>query len=87
MSSDQDVFIAALILNPAHKTQPFAKSSWFSDALVVVLMCRLWVRLFKEVLPGELVREIPDYLADQGFYAQMQVFRNLQVRSALDEVR
>ncbi|KAI0688276.1 hypothetical protein BC835DRAFT_1284976 [Cytidiella melzeri] len=42
MASNQDVFIAAVVLNLAHKAQPFVKSSWFSAGLLTVLMCRLW---------------------------------------------
>jgi hypothetical protein len=38
MTADQDVFIAAIILNPIHKATPFAKSPQFTAAGILSLM-------------------------------------------------
>ncbi|KAI0755920.1 hypothetical protein BC629DRAFT_1296537, partial [Irpex lacteus] len=88
-ASDQDVYIAAIILNPAHKTRPFAKSSWSSAALITILMCRLWRRFFgdSDCFDADLSQEVLDYLGDSGSYRDMPGFwirhvQNRQVRKS-----
>lgn len=78
LNSDQDVFIAAIILNPEHKTRPFAKSSWFSAAQVIVLICRLWLRFFLEPPPPGLITEVPAYLSGRGPYESMELLGSLE---------
>lgn len=66
--ADQDVFIAAVILNPLHKIAPFVKLVLFSVAGVYVLLSRLWVRFYKEQPPQGLQAEMKDYFNDKGPY-------------------
>ncbi|KAI0083543.1 hypothetical protein BDY19DRAFT_900168, partial [Irpex rosettiformis] len=81
-ASDQDVFIAAVILNPTHKTRPFAKSSWFGAGLVTVLISRLWQRIFGSPEPSGLQKETEEYLADEGVYFSMRMYWNKHMESA-----
>ncbi|KAI0782452.1 hypothetical protein BC629DRAFT_1289429, partial [Irpex lacteus] len=67
-ASDQDLFIAAVILNPTHKTRPFRKWRFFSIGLITVLMSRLYRRLFSGPAPRDLVEEVHHYLEGRGFY-------------------
>ena len=59
--ADQDVFVAAVILNPLHKIAPFAKSVSFSAAGIYTLLSRLWTRFYKEQPPSSLFAEMRDY--------------------------
>lgn len=59
---DQDVIIAAIILNPYIKTAAFnPKSAWATPAGIKVLMARLWTRFYKEDPPNELFADIKEY--------------------------
>ncbi|KAI0087464.1 hypothetical protein BDY19DRAFT_859013, partial [Irpex rosettiformis] len=80
-ASDQDVFIAAVILNPVHKTRPFRKCHWFSLGLISVLMARLYSRFFGNPVPQELLPEVAEYLQDKGFYYHLKAYQNLYVQS------
>ena len=64
---DQDVFIAAVVLNPFHFTKPFKASHTTSRASITLLLIRLYERLYKvDTVPPELHREINDYLTQSG---------------------
>lgn len=82
-ASDQDVFIATVIVNPSHKTRPFAKSAWFGAGLVSVLIARVWRRLFGSPVPPELQRETEDYLGNESAqYASMAEYWEEQQEAA-----
>ncbi|KAI0084021.1 ribonuclease H-like domain-containing protein, partial [Irpex rosettiformis] len=85
-ASDQDVFIAAVILNPTHKIRPFRKSSWFSVPLITILMCRLYSRFFEDVAPRELLEEVADYLHDKGIYSGMKLYQDMYMQPRKDGV-
>ncbi|KAI6112711.1 hypothetical protein F5141DRAFT_977867, partial [Pisolithus sp. B1] len=65
---DQDVYIAAVVLNPVHKTAPFAKISQLNLAGIFALICKLWTRFFGSSPPHELFMELQDYLGNKGTY-------------------
>ncbi|KAI0082950.1 ribonuclease H-like domain-containing protein [Irpex rosettiformis] len=85
-ASDQDVFIAAVILNPTHKTRPFRKCRWFSLGLISVLMVRLYCRFFGNPTPPELLQEVAEYLQDKGLYRYMKTYQDLYAQTQ-DTVR
>ena len=67
--SDQDVFIAALILNPMYKTSPFSRASLLNHANFFSLLCRLWRRLYKtNDIPPAFFSEVQDYLDGKRSY-------------------
>jgi hypothetical protein len=66
--ADQDVFVAAVILNPLHKIAPFAKSVMFSAAGVYTLLSRLWTRFYKDQPPPGLLAEMRSYFDNKGQY-------------------
>lgn len=66
--ADQDVFIAAVILNPLHKIQPFAKTITFSSAGVFTLLSQLWMRFYGGQPPAGLLAEMKDCFDNKGQY-------------------
>ena len=65
--ADQDVFIAAVILNPFVWILPFRASvSFLNLAGILSLLKRLYARFFKEPAPIELHRNLQDYLGSTG---------------------
>ena len=67
--SDQDVFIAALILNPMYKTSPFSQASLLNHANVFSLLCHLWRRFYKtNDIPPAFFSEVRDYLDEKHSY-------------------
>lgn len=66
--ADQDIFIAAVLLNPLHKAAPFAKMITFSTAGIYTLLCRLWTRFYKSAPPAGLLGEMKDYFDNKGSY-------------------
>ena len=85
-ASDQDLFVAAVILNPMHKTRPFRKCQWLSIGLISVLMARLYCRFFGGPSPRELLQEVRAYLQTTGYYAQMDSYLNLYTQPHADMV-
>ncbi|EGO00225.1 hypothetical protein SERLA73DRAFT_72961 [Serpula lacrymans var. lacrymans S7.3] len=70
--SDQDIFIAAVILNPLYKASPFSSSVEFMTAAGVWELCsRLWMRFYKEEAPIQLYRELVSYLSNQDRYEKL----------------
>ena len=85
--ADQDVFVAAVILNPFHKTAPFAKTSTiFSNAGVLAILSRLWTRFYKEEPPYDLFAETEDYLECKGSYEILTTWLPWLQRKAQQEV-
>ncbi|KAF4622376.1 hypothetical protein D9613_009287 [Agrocybe pediades] len=80
--SDQDVFIAAVILNPFLQTAPFNPDPLMvSVGAVYSLFERLWMRFFEtDTVPDTLYTDTRDYLNGEGFFLNMaksiKVFRN-----------
>ncbi|KAI5980379.1 hypothetical protein EDC04DRAFT_2553755, partial [Pisolithus marmoratus] len=71
---DQDVYIAAVVLNPVYKTAPFAKISQLNLAGVFALICKLWTRFFGSSPPDELFTELQDYLGNKGAYVNFSAW-------------
>ena len=69
--ADQDVFIACVILNPFHKTEPLTTHPSLTNAGVYALLVRLWKRFYKATPPYELHTNLCDYFAETGPYVGM----------------
>jgi hypothetical protein len=72
-NTDQDVFIAAVILNPFFKHRPFNPIPHFQPATIYNSFLRLWVRFF----PGEpaprvaLYENVVDYMTESGAFSTL----------------
>lgn len=71
MKSDQDVFIAAVILNPVFTCEPFGSHDALTAGNILVLMHRLWKRFYREDAPPALGVELLQYLQRHGKYASI----------------
>ena len=85
-NADQDVFIAAVLLNPMHKTAPFVKSPNFTVAAIYSLFSRLWTRFYSESMPTEIVLELRHYLEGSGQYEDLTVWISALQHKAMQEV-
>jgi hypothetical protein len=74
MKSDQDMFIAAVILNPYLKTTPFKRSQIITNASIFGLLSRLWKRFYTtEDVPLELYKQLDEYLNNRGEFSELPV--------------
>jgi hypothetical protein len=73
-NADQDVFIAAVLLNPIHKAAPFVKSTKFTAVAIYSLFSRLWTRFYNESIPDKFFHELKDYFEESGQYEDLKVW-------------
>ena len=71
---DQDIFIAALVMNPQHKTAPLAKIATFNNAAILTLLNRLWLRFYQAPAPASLFPEFMEYMGNTGVYENFPVW-------------
>jgi len=72
MAADQDIFIAAVIVNPFFRVGLFGHNPRFVIAGVIDLLERLYTRFFQEEPPFVLGRELHDYLTGEGRYVALR---------------
>ncbi len=72
-ASDQNVFVASVILNPFLKTNPFKRDArLISLGAIHTLLSDLWTRFYPgDPCPDELYEEIRHYLSSLDFYSTM----------------
>lgn len=87
-NTEQDVFIAAVILNPFFKHRPFKSIQRFQPATVYQSFQQLWDRFF----PGEdsprvsLYENTIDYLMGAGVFATLSETANLHLDMSAQKV-
>jgi hypothetical protein len=82
-NADQDVFIAAVLLNPIHKAAPFVKSSKFTAAAIYSLFYRLWTHFYRESIPAKFFQELKHYFEESGQYENLKLWiPQLRTRAA-----
>jgi len=74
LKTDQDVFIAGVLLNPFHKAKPFHVAPFSTLAGLYNLLHRLWKRFYYEDPPAELYVEYKTYINRTGDFQVMQNF-------------
>jgi hypothetical protein len=75
--ADQDVFIAAVILNPFYCTAPFAPLDFLNNAGIHALLNRLWVRFYGQgnngqQPPPDFHTHITEYLNSSGYFKNLK---------------
>lgn len=78
--ADQELFIAAVILNPFFRTTPFAPLPFLNNAGVHALLGGLWTRFYSQSPPPEFHGQLTEYLGGTGF------FRNLHMQCGIVKV-
>ncbi|KAH9161727.1 hypothetical protein EDB89DRAFT_1861470, partial [Lactarius sanguifluus] len=72
-ASDQNVFVASMILNPFLKIDPFKQDAWLiSLGAIHTLLSSLWTRFYPSCnVPPDVLLEICHYLSSLDFYSTM----------------
>ena len=87
MAANQDIFIAAVIVNPFFQGAPFGRHPRFVVARIIELLGRLYLRFFLEVAPQMFSAELHDYLTEEGQYTELRATCNRHKTSAKQQVR
>lgn len=80
--ADQDIFIAAVILNPLYRLKAFAPLPALTRAGVTILIERLWQRFYPGQTANDLLQELRDYLDDKGRYSGLTLYVNTACEEA-----
>jgi hypothetical protein len=70
-AADQEIFIAAVILNPFYQNSPFSPLHFLNNAGIHALLNRLWRRFYNEDPPAALSQQIAEYLQQTGLFANL----------------
>jgi hypothetical protein len=72
--SEQELFVACVLVNPFYRAEPFASLSFMNIAGIVSLLTRIWMRLNNttELPPDEFSAHITDFLRGRGFFQDLQ---------------
>ncbi|KAJ7145949.1 hypothetical protein C8R44DRAFT_600958, partial [Mycena epipterygia] len=69
---EQEVFIAAVLLNPFFKNSPFSLIPILNCAGIDLTLKRLWTRFFQQPAPSDLRKNSREYFDGTGFFAGLQ---------------
>lgn len=74
LNTDQDTFIAAVVLNPFFKHRPFKPLQRFRPASIYELFITLWTRFFPNEDPPlvALYQNVIDYMRETGDFMMLQ---------------
>lgn len=86
LKTDQDIFIAGVLLNPFHKAKPFRAAPFSTLAGLYNLLHRLWKRFYREDPPAELYVEYKNYINGTGDFQAMHNFMQGMQLAAEKEV-
>jgi len=85
--TDQEVFIATLIMNPMFGRAPLAQSAHFNNAGIAALLDRIWRRLFKSNnVPLEFHQQLHEYLTKTGRFSRIDFTCNIHRARAEGQV-
>ena len=88
--ADQDVFLAAVILNPELRTKPFRALNFLNILGITSLLSRLTTRFWPNDPVGtssQLHSEIQEYLLNQGRFEGIEGYVIQDIEAANDQVR
>lgn len=86
LAADQDVFVAAVIVNPFFRATPFAPGPRFSTAHIKSLLASLYFRFFQSQPPSTFYTELQEYLIGSGQYRGLESMCNVQISNSRNEV-
>lgn len=70
--ADQEIFIAAVILNPFYQCVPFTALPFLNNAGIHTLFHHLWRRFYGAEPPQDFHPEVTEYLTHRGRYANLK---------------
>jgi hypothetical protein len=71
-TADQEIFIAAVVLNPFYQSTPFAALQFLTNAGIHSMLGCLWRRFFEEEPPPELHQQINGYLHGTDLFSDLK---------------
>ena len=83
LKTDQNIFVAGILLNPFHKAQPFCAAPFSTVARLYNLLHHLWRWFYYDNPPAELYAEYRAYMTGTGDFQAMYNF--MQGMQALAE--
>jgi hypothetical protein len=83
---DQEVFIAAVIVDPLYKDKPFNNIPLTTRAGLMSLFSRLWTRFYGGVPPLELFTDLDNYLKSSPEFQPLDIYTQILVSRAKDQV-
>ncbi|KIK52705.1 hypothetical protein GYMLUDRAFT_64073 [Collybiopsis luxurians FD-317 M1] len=85
--ADQELFVAAVLLNPVYQNLPFSWISAFNLAGIQNLLMQIWDCFFPaERLNLEFLNHLDDYFHNQGFFAHLPSRVTLELGNAMTNV-
>lgn len=89
---DQEVFVAAVIVNPFYQTLPFnvndgELSLWLTRAELRALFSRLFRRFFQREPPPEFFTDMVDFLSSTGKFRRLREQVTFDLEQASQRVR
>jgi len=86
--ADQEIFIAAMILNPFYRREPLVATPMFNNAGITALLGRVFKRLRRTTeVPQEFYIELNNYLNLQGTYSNLKLQLHIETNIAVSAVR
>jgi hypothetical protein len=76
-TANQEIFIAAVILNPFYQSTLFAALQFLTNAGIHLLLTRLWEHFYRTVPPPEFHKQIIGYLNRTGLFADLRSVCNI----------
>jgi hypothetical protein len=70
--TDQEIFIAAVLLNPFYRSAPFATLPFLNNAGIHALLDRLWTRFYQQPPPMDFYEHVNDYLKGTGYFYNLE---------------
>jgi hypothetical protein len=71
-TADQEIFVAAVVLNPFYQSTPFAALQFLTNAGIHSMLGRLWRRFFEEEPPPEFHQQINGYLHGTNLFCDLK---------------
>jgi hypothetical protein len=84
--SDQEIFIAAVVLNPFFQITPVAAHRCFTNACIHAMVDHLWRRFYGSEPPQELHQQTKDYLSRTGLFQELESQMKIATIAAEREV-
>jgi hypothetical protein len=69
--ADQQIFIAAVIVNPFYQGRPFSQLFFLNNAGIHALLGHLWSRFYQTQPSPDFHTELTEYLTCSGRYANL----------------
>ncbi|KAF8890537.1 hypothetical protein CPB84DRAFT_1683533, partial [Gymnopilus junonius] len=85
LKMDQEVFIAAVILNPVYQLKPFSRIQYLNVASIIGLMTCLYICFEQKPPPDKFIMDLKDYLAKVKSFNNIDLMVNSEMNTAENE--